>query len=280
MTNENRIKIYKDTITCIREKYDISRYEVAIYFEEDYRFTIPKTRFSINIVVADNDTFEAIRQHDLEDKRVCVLNFANAYIPGGGVLKGYSAQEEELCRRSSLHLSLTSETVKKYYDNNRKYRNLFNDNSLILSHNVIVVKNTKYEMLQEVINTAVVTMSAPNMLSEQAESLKKDLFMLLKKDIDESDFLKEIKVRCDLVIEEKIERIRGCMLENGYIDIVLGAWGGAGAFGHNVYNIAKMFRKVINNKFDGCFRTIVFAVLDNTEEKVKVKAFKDAFING
>lgn len=73
-----------------------------------------------------------------------------------------------------------------------------------------------------------------------------------------------------------MSRILGCMIEQGYVDIVLGAWG-AGAFGHNAYDIAKFFKNVISSNFNGCFRTIVFAVLDNTEEKTKVKAFKDIF---
>ncbi len=34
---------------------------------------------------------------------------------------------------------------------------------------------------------------------------------------------------------------------------------------------------VISSRFNGCFRTIVFAILDNIEEKIKVKAFRDIF---
>ena len=37
-----------------------------------------------------------------EEEKVLVLNFANAFHPGGGVRRGASAQEEDLCRKSSL----------------------------------------------------------------------------------------------------------------------------------------------------------------------------------
>lgn len=276
LTNEKRIKIYEDTIDKIRENENWVCYKEAIIYDEQYCFHIPSIEYDTTIIVDDIDSYEAIRAFGLEKEKTCVLNFANAYIPGGGVLKGYAAQEEELCRRSSLHLSLISEASSSFYKNNNECRSLFNDNSLILSPNVLVIKDKNYELLREPIDTAVVTMPAPNMMSVQAEAFKNDLFMLFGTDIDRIDFNKEIRKRIDLVLEKKMSRILGCMIEQGYVDVVLGAWG-AGAFGHNAYDIAKLFKNVIRSSFNGCFRTIVFAVLDNTEEKIKVKAFRDVF---
>ena len=39
-------------------------------------------------------------------KEILVLNLANPVHPGGGVRRGVRAQEEDLCRKSSLLLSL------------------------------------------------------------------------------------------------------------------------------------------------------------------------------
>lgn len=52
-------------------------------------------------------------------KPILVLNLANPVNPGGGVRRGAKAQEEDLCRKSSLLLSLEGVKAKPYYDYNR-----------------------------------------------------------------------------------------------------------------------------------------------------------------
>lgn len=47
--------------------------------------------------------------------RVLVLNFANPVRPGGGVRYGARAQEEDLCRKSTLLASLESEEAAPFY---------------------------------------------------------------------------------------------------------------------------------------------------------------------
>ena len=52
-------------------------------------------------------------------KTILVLNLANPLHPGGGVRRGARAQEEDLCRQSSLLLSLESRNARPYYEYNR-----------------------------------------------------------------------------------------------------------------------------------------------------------------
>ncbi len=54
---------------------------------------------------------------------VLVLNLANPFNPGGGVRNGARAQEEDLCRKSSLLFSLKNKEAQKYYKfNNTKFQ--------------------------------------------------------------------------------------------------------------------------------------------------------------
>ena len=54
------------------------------------------------VVVSRKRTLEASEPYAKKGKRVCVLNFASATNPGGGVVRGASAQEEAICRCSTL----------------------------------------------------------------------------------------------------------------------------------------------------------------------------------
>lgn len=72
-------------------------------------------RPAVSVRVVNDDTINAAlalaAAHPRADGPVALLNFANHRVAGGGWLKGARAQEEALCYRSSLHLSLH----KRYY---------------------------------------------------------------------------------------------------------------------------------------------------------------------
>ena len=61
--------------------------------------------------------------------------------------------------------------------------------------------------------------------------------------------------------------------------LVLGAWG-CGAFGNDGNEIAKLFRRALENNFRGAFEYVVFAITDWSEDERFIGPFTRAFGNG
>ena len=92
------------------------------------------------IVVSQKRTLEAAQAY--AGSKVAVLNFASASNPGGGVATGAGAQEECICRCSTLYCCLTDQRMRKlFYEPHRRqknslhtddciYRNIENDKKL------------------------------------------------------------------------------------------------------------------------------------------------------
>lgn len=196
-----------------------------------------------------------------KEKRVLVLNFANPVNPGGGVRKGARAQEEDLCRKSSLLFSLESHSAKRYYEYNKSLNTYLGSDAIILTPNVEIVKDADGNLLDESIIVSVMTCAAP-MITYGKEGLT------------------EAQYR-----EMFYNRICGmlkCAAYWGYQALVLGAFG-CGAFGNDAKLVSDLFYKALKEfNYDGMmakdfFRRIDFAVLDKTAEKYNYNEFSRNF---
>ena len=90
---------------------------------------IPSGGRSCTIKVVNSDSFEAA--HDMD--RPFVMNFANAHNPGGGFKLGANAQEEALCRCSTLYASISSQKAVEMYRYNNTHYHLSGASSSLLS---------------------------------------------------------------------------------------------------------------------------------------------------
>ena len=101
------------------------------------------------ILVTKNRTFESSMQYP--EKNVAVLNFASATNPGGGVVNGSSAQEECLCRCSTLYFNLTEEKMHKgFYLSHIKQQNPLHNDDIIYTPEVVIFKtDTSYPKLMK-----------------------------------------------------------------------------------------------------------------------------------
>lgn len=83
--------------------------------------------------------------------RIGILNFASAFSPGGAVIRGGQAQEECLCRCSTLYPCLNTEELQQdYFDVNRKKGCGLCQDACIYTPGVICIKeDTQWPELME-----------------------------------------------------------------------------------------------------------------------------------
>ena len=194
-------------------------------------------------------------------KPVLVLNLANPVNPGGGVRRGAKAQEEDLCRKSSLLLSLESKQAEPYYLYNRSLNSYMGSDAIVIHPQVEIIKDENGELLEESVVVAVMTCAAP-MLRYGMEGMTQAQYEAMM-----------------------LQRITGMLKVAaflGYKRLVLGAFG-CGAFRNDAHVVSDLFYKALKEfDFDGMkekdmFRRIDFAVMDHSEEQYNFKEFSRNF---
>lgn len=203
------------------------------------------------VQVANLTTLQAARRLVDAGLRPVALNFANGVRPGGGFLCGSRAQEEVLCRCSTLYDTLEGDPM---YAAHRANDHKFSSDWAILSPDVPVFANDDGTVLEEPWLLSFLTCAAPVCRGDDAETKK---------------------IAGDL-LQQRIHRVLAIARAFGYRELVLGAWG-CGAFGNDPLRTAQDFRAALEGEFVGAFREVVFAITDWSPERRFVGPFREVF---
>lgn len=210
-----------------------------------------------NAVVSRKRSLAAAGQYS--DQNVCVLNFASATNAGGGVTKGSNAQEEAICRCSTLYPSISdSRVVSQFHDKHRrdlksgKMNALYNDDC-IYTPKVTVFRNdtdTPTLLPEELwYEVDVISCAAPNLRSKPSNAMNPD------------SGSKAVNIKPSELLDlhkKRMSRILDIVKANGAEVVILGAFG-CGAFQNSPDVVARAMKETVK-KYLHSFKTIEFAV--------------------
>lgn len=111
-TRQQLIEVFNDTLRFIEDDSILSRASadtnrLTKIYPADFAEETDAHKAGKIDVIPGRTLQTALRLHEkFPEKKIAVLNFAASQHPGGGVTKGSRAQEESICRSSTLYPSL------------------------------------------------------------------------------------------------------------------------------------------------------------------------------
>ena len=221
------------------------------------------------LTVSPKRTFEAASAY-ARTMKTCVLNFASASNPGGGVVHGSSAQEEALCRCSTLYFNLnTDEMWSGFYSPHRAARDPIHNDDAVYTPRVTVFKSdTAFPVMlpeTEWYDVDVISCAAPNLREHPSNRM------------NSGDGDRRIELSVDelrVIHERRLTRILDIAAANGEEAVILGAFG-CGAF-RNDPNVVSTAAATVVPRYRTRFKVIEFAVFCRPDDTRNYDAFKRA----
>lgn len=243
--------------------------------DSDHGASVSASDADVNIVVSKKRSYEAARKY-AGKRKVCVLNFASATNPGGGVWKGSSAQEECLCRCSTLYPCISEDAVRQgFHERHRaglasgEMNVLYNDDC-IYTPDVIVFKSDELRPRtlpeSEWYQVNVITCAAPNLRSKLSNHMNPDAGNRAVR-ISDSDLMALHAKRANRILE--------IAKANGNEVVIMGAFG-CGAFQNPPAVVAAGICQAVK-QHRGDFQTIEFAVFCSARDTANYDAFRRVF---
>ena len=205
--------------------------------------TRPIKTKNTEIIVEALDTVSAGEKY--RSGKTALLNFASYKEPGGRFIDGSKAQEECLCHASFLYNVLVQFQDTYYaWNNENKNRGLYLNRAL---YSPAVAFNDKYVC-------DVITCAAPNKYAAQK-------YM----NVPDAENLRALKSRIDFLLMVAHDQ--------DVKTLILGAYG-CGVFGQNPYEVAGIFKELLETKYTG-FDRVVFGIPEGRDGNLA--AFEKVF---
>lgn len=199
--------------------------------------------------------------------KTAVHNFASASNPGGGVVRGASAQEECLCRCSGLYFNLnTKQMWDGFYNPHRNAHDPIHNDDIIYTPKVIVFKTdtASPRLMPETdwYDVDVITCAAPNLRENPSNVFNHG---------DGNQRAKVSDTELLAIHEKRLRRILDVAVMEGEEVVILGAFG-CGAF-KNSPNVAALAAKNVVKDYLKAFKVIEFAVYCSPTDDHNYKTF-------
>ena len=259
---------YTSDPTLIQAVQQSPNNQVFITESEDITGSSAYKTEKAKVVVSGKRSLEAAESYAKQGKKVCVLNFASATNPGGGVVNGSSAQEECICRCTTLYPCLNTEAMwNAFYKPHRKAANPLYNNDCIYTPDVCVFKSdTNFpEILpkDEWWNVNILTCAAPNLRERPSNAMNPHAG---------DKATKITPTELEKLLTKRIRRIFEIAVANGNEVLILGAFG-CGAFRNPPAIVANVFNTVMQDYLCS-FDTIEYAVYHTEREVANYETFK------
>ena len=247
--------------------------QTRVYDQDEYPQLGAAKRAGV-IRVTERRSFEAAMAIAAEapDAHIAVHNFASPTNPGGGVKNGSAAQEESLCRCSTLYASLDQRRIwDAYYSPNRvsATASIVATDDCIWSPGIVICK-TDDEFPERMspdkwVTVDVITCAAPNLVHTSANLLNPQM-------------ASDVTIPLTAVYDIHRRRARHLLTiaaAEGATHLVLGAFG-CGAFRNDPYIVANAWHgevEAMRKHFD----LIEFAIFHMPYEAENYEAFSAEF---
>ena len=278
---QKNAEIFRETTKCIKAggyttpsgkqiHFDFTRMlQMGKCFHQEIpALNVPDVTGGTKVMVERNDCLVAAERLVKEGYNPALLNFASAGHPGGGVETGARAQEETICRRSTLTRSIYAYDSRYagygYELQVGDHYPIVGDYAAVYSPDVTVFREGLDCLLMEnPYNVAVISCAALNLNGRYAIKLTAD-GRLPQRAID--------------ITRNKIRTVFRIGLSYGHDALVLGAFG-CGAFRNPPAEIARIFHEVMEEpEFKDKYRLITFSIIeDHNSNNRNLRAFGEEF---